>query len=174
MNSKFWLGVLVVVLGVAAGWYVLKGPENQLPNLGGSFFGSSPTPTFTVDEGGQMNWGNFNDPNRAPTSAPGQKTENLGKGGASERVVVTYTDSGFGPSLTTVVKGTTVAFINESSGGMWVASAVHPTHQLLPGFDQLKSVLRGGNYEYTFTKVGTWTYHNHVKPEVTGKVMVTE
>jgi hypothetical protein len=57
---------------------------------------------------------------------------------------------------------------------MWVASAVHPTHQLLPGFDQLASVAKGGTYEYSFAKVGTWKYHNHMKPTDFGGVVVTE
>jgi hypothetical protein len=57
---------------------------------------------------------------------------------------------------------------------MWVASAVHPTHLLLPGFDELKSTGKGGTYEYTFVKVGTWQYHNHVNPSDTGSVVVTE
>ena len=96
------------------------------------------------------------------------------KGGVAARVVVTFTDSGFSPKSVTVSSGSTVAFMNESTGGMWVASDVHPTHQLLPGFDAQKSVAKGGSYEYTFTKVGTWTYHNHVAPTQTGTVVVTK
>ncbi|OGG24160.1 hypothetical protein A3A79_03135 [Candidatus Gottesmanbacteria bacterium RIFCSPLOWO2_01_FULL_43_11b] len=91
-----------------------------------------------------------------------------------EQSTVTYTDTGYSPKEITVKQGTTVTFVNQSSGGMWTASAIHPTHQLLPGFDQLESVSKGGMYEYTFEKVGTWKYHNHVKATDTGTVVVTE
>ena len=96
------------------------------------------------------------------------------KGGVMGEAVVTYTDNSYMPSTITVKKGTAVTFRNESASSMWTASAVHPTHQLLSGFDQLKSVVSGGTYEYTFTKVGTWKYHNHVKPTDTAVVVVTE
>jgi len=105
-------------------------------------------------------------------------TEALGASPAGEmgveQVVVEYTDSGFTPVSISVEKGTTVTFVNRSSGGMWVASDVHPTHQILPSFDQLRSVLNGGTYEYTFEEVGTWKYHNHVAPSDRGAVVVTE
>ncbi len=51
---------------------------------------------------------------------------------------------------------------------MWVASAMHPTHQLLPGFDELTAVPKGTSYEYTFTKDGAWKFHDHINPEARG------
>jgi len=91
-----------------------------------------------------------------------------------ERTVITYTDGGFNPKTVTVKVGTTVTFMNDSSGLMWVASDPHPVHTLLSGFDELNSVSKGGSYEYTFTKVGTWTYHNHMNPSLKGTVVVTQ
>lgn len=97
------------------------------------------------------------------------------KGGTTNTVnTVTYTNNGFVPSRITVKKGTTVSFVNDSAKNMWVASDVHPTHQLLPGFDQLKSVARGGKYDYTFAKIGTWKYHNHQFPADGGYVVVSQ
>lgn len=90
----------------------------------------------------------------------------------AEVIVVTYSDSGFAPKEITVSAGQTVRFVNESSGNMWVASAVHPTHEVLPEFDDKKSVGNGENYEFTFTEVGEWGYHNHVNPSAFGKVIV--
>ena len=60
-----------------------------------------------------------------------------------EQSTVTYTDTGYSPKEITVKQGTTVTFVNQSSGGMWTASAIHPTHQLLPGFDQLEAGSKG-------------------------------
>lgn len=85
---------------------------------------------------------------------------------------VSYSDSGFTPATLTVKAGTVVTFTNSSSKKMWVASAVHPIHQELPGFDELKSVGRGESYVYTFDKVGAWKYHNHVAPADRGVVVV--
>lgn len=141
--NKFILGLVVLGLGVVVGWFVLgRAPVSE----------TVATPTPTPEEMLQV----------TPTIVPS----------ATQSATVSYTDAGFAPSPTTVAVGSTVTFTNESSKSMWVASAVHPTHSLLPGFDQLKSVGKGESYEYTFTKVGTWKYHNHVNPGDTGSVVV--
>lgn len=164
MNTKLIVGLLVVVAGLGLGWYVLQGgyqtggataPKNSMPA-----YESTPAPTemvVTTDDG---------------AGAGGVGTE---KGGATTgSATVNYSDSGYTPNTITVKKGTTVTWTNQSSGGMWTASAVHPTHQLLPGFDALKNFAKGGSYDYVFAKVGTWKYHNHVKVSDTGTVVVTE
>lgn len=163
---KVLIGLLVIAAGVLIGWFVIGrntpgGVGNILRPGNQNQAQTSPTPSTTV----------------SLTPGAGSITpvpEGAGKGGAAERSVVTYTDSGFSPATVTIKVGTTVAFMNESSGGMWVASAQHPTHQELPGFDQLRSVSKGGSYEYTFTKTGTWKYHNHVKAGDTAQVVVTQ
>ncbi len=165
MNSKLLLGLVVILAGLGVGWYVLRGenkPSSEVPvEEAMPVVESTPAPTemvvTTVEPTGAMEG-----------QKGGVKLSDIADS------VVTYTDTGFAPSTVTVKKGTSVTFINGSSGGMWVASAVHPTHQLLPGFDHLKSVAKGGAYGYTFTKVGTWKYHNHVNPSDTGTVAVTE
>jgi len=86
--------------------------------------------------------------------------------------MITYSDSGFSPNTITVEQGTTVTFLNQSSGQMWVASSVHPTHQDYPGFDQLKGVGTGEKYTFIFDKVGTWKYHNHLSSSNIGTVVV--
>ncbi len=89
-------------------------------------------------------------------------------------VEISYTDTGFEPATVEIEVGDTVRFVNKSSRMMWVASAIHPTHVLLPGFDQLEGVDVGGRYSFTFDKVGEWKYHNHLSPTMTGTVVVTE
>jgi plastocyanin len=95
-------------------------------------------------------------------------------GQVAQGVTVKYTGSGFVPRIITVKTGTAVTFVNDAGSGMWVASAPHPAHDLLPGFDQLRSTNKGGTYTYIFAKIGTWKYHNHVAPEITGTVIVTQ
>lgn len=150
---------MVVVVGGLVGWFVFrgtpKGPGMQIgtENITPAASGASGTDVTISDES---------------TGAGNEK------GGVTGKVVVTYTNAGYQPQEITVKKGTKVTFMNDSSGSVWTASGVHPTHQLLPGFDQLSSVSKGGTYEYTFVKVGTWKYHNHVKPTDGGFVVVTE
>lgn len=90
---------------------------------------------------------------------------------ASTGTAVRITTSGFSPSTVTVKVGTVVTWTNGSGDTARVSSDPHPTHTTLPGFD---STSLGGDetYTFTFTKVGTWGYHNHEDPAMTGTVIV--
>lgn len=159
MNNKILVGVVVLLVGVGAGWYFLKG----------NYSSPSPKTEPSITKGAEV-------PKSGLTGTP---SETLGvpgtdKGGVVSAQSVTYGSGGFVPKTVTVKKGTSVRWVNQSNGSMWVASGIHPTHQLLPGFDQLKSVGTGGTYDYTFVKVGTWQYHNHLVPTDLGYVVVTE
>ena len=148
--NKFFVGFLVVVAGGVFGWFYLKG---GVP----SGVGPAVTPTIQIEnsEAPQIDTMERDVPVVATTN-------------------VAYSDGGFSPAKVTIKIGTSVTFSNQSGGKMWVASDVHPTHQLLPGFDQLGGEAKGATYEYVFTKVGTWTYHNHVNPTHVATVVVTE
>ena len=159
--NKFIAGIVIVALGGLAGWYYFRGAPATNGKPGG-----------TVQENQQGIPQNGRDVNVPITEE--QTGAGGTKGGLATEATVTYTDAGYSPKSLTVKAGTSVTFKNDSAGGMWTASAMHPTHKVLPGFDALKSVMRGGTYTYTFTKVGTWQFHNHVKPSDTGTVVVTE
>lgn len=85
---------------------------------------------------------------------------------------VTYTNNGFSPKKITVPAGTMVEFVNKSDVEMWVATNLHPEHDILPTFDQFKSVGRDKNYMYTFDKKGSWKYHDHLSPSFEGVINV--
>lgn len=101
-------------------------------------------------------------------------------------VTVTYTDQGFSPKSVTVPAGTTITFVNQTGENMWVASALHPTHQTYDGttmsehctagyrgpapFDQCVS---GDSFSFIFLKVGEWKYHNHADATDFGTIIVT-
>lgn len=85
---------------------------------------------------------------------------------------VRYTNDGFQPAKLTVPIGTMVEFVNQSDTTMWVASNVHPEHEILSTFDQFKEVAKGQNYMYTFDKKGTWPYHDHINPALEGTIVV--
>jgi len=93
-------------------------------------------------------------------------------GGSGGGNVVKIEDDGFNPQSLTVNAGDTVEFENKSSDDSWPASNVHPTHQLYPGFDAKKPLLPGDSYSFTFTKTGSWGYHNHLEPDVQGTIVV--
>lgn len=88
--------------------------------------------------------------------------------------VISMTNTGYAPGTLTVPAGTSVTFRNDGSRNAWPASAVHPTHEELPGFDAKRPVRPGESYAFTFAQPGTWTYHDHLNPSITGQVVVTE
>lgn len=85
---------------------------------------------------------------------------------------VRYSMEGFRPAKLTVPVGTMIEFVNQSDGEMWVASNVHPGHEILPTFDQFKGVKKGESYMYTFDKKGSWPYHDHINPALEGIITV--
>jgi len=87
-------------------------------------------------------------------------------------VTVRYTTTGFQPAQLTVPIGTMVEFVNQSKTAMWVASNVHPEHEILPTFDQFKEVPKGQSYMYTFDTKGSWAYHDHINPSFEGVITV--
>lgn len=90
----------------------------------------------------------------------------------SKKHIVNYTDKGFNPSSLEIKAGETVQFVNQSGGGMWTASGPHPSHTAYPEFDAKKNIPSGGTYEFTFTKIGEWKYHNHAKAGMFGTIIV--
>lgn len=93
-------------------------------------------------------------------------------GETASAVSVMYTTDGFSPKTISIKAGQTVTFVNNSDLDMWVASDPHPTHSGLQGFDERASVGASGKYTYTFTKAGTFGYHNHVDTSKKGTVIV--
>lgn len=157
MDNKIIM-VLVVVVAVLGGGYFLVSNMNRPSDLAQQNNESTnPTPT------------------PAPSPIPGPQTYE-----------VVYTDAGFAPGTLTIKVGDTVTFENQSSSGMWVGSAMHPSHTVYSGtalaqhcpdvtntsFDECKSDASGTSWSFTFTKVGSWGYHNHSRALHFGKIIV--
>lgn len=99
---------------------------------------------------------------------------------------VIYTDNGYSLSELKIKVGDTIVFKNQSASGMWTASAMHPSHMVYGGtsmqehcpdaendnFDECKSSQPGESWSFTFKKAGNWGYHNHVKANHWGRVIV--
>ncbi len=116
-------------------------------------------------------------PAPTPTPAPTPKPTSA---------TITYTDNGFSPTSLMIAQGTKVTFVNNASDAFWPASNVHPTHSLYDGttlqqhcadptattFDACGPIAPGSSWSFTFTKTGTWTYHNHLNPSEGGTITV--
>jgi plastocyanin len=90
----------------------------------------------------------------------------------AETKTVTYTDSGYSPASITIKVGDSVTFKNQSSSDVRTASNPHPIHTGLKGFDAGRGYAPGEDYTFTFTKVGTFGYHNHLNPSDGGTIIV--
>lgn len=163
MSQNGWIAVIVGILIIAAGawWFTSANPSAGV--------GEAMIPAqqdTTSDTGAQV--GVDVNVNTAPMTA-----------------TVTYNGSTFSPQEVTIKKGGTVTWKNTSGGSMWVASAQHPAHTVYSGtsrtehcpdtsgtaFDQC---VGGGDYSFTFSKAGTWGYHDHLNPSAFGKIVVVE
>jgi plastocyanin len=104
-----------------------------------------------------------------------------------EKITIRYSeDKGFDPKVIEISPGTTVTFTNESSRDMWPASNLHPTHTLYPNssikkcgtseadriFDSCGPVPAGESWSFVFEEIGSWSYHDHLKPSAGGSIVV--
>lgn len=88
--------------------------------------------------------------------------------------------AGFYPSSVTISAGQEVKFVNKDAQTHWPASDSHPTHTVYPqsggcissAFDACKALAQDEEWEFIFTQTGTWNYHDHLNPSLTGTVVV--
>ncbi len=161
-NSAVYVAMAIVAIVVLAGGFMFRHQiKTALTGGGQPAPVTSPAPNTSTT---------------IPSTSTGEMQNTPQPAGATvESVEVDYTSSGFSPATVTIKKGGTVRFVNKSGSSMDVASNPHPIHTDYPGFDQGKSDARGKDeYDFTFEKVGTWGYHNHLNPSDGGTVVVTE
>lgn len=110
---------------------------------------------------------------RAEYGTPGEDKAPAEEGTShAEGNIVTYTNAGFSPQVLRIKKGEPVTFKNMTTAQMWVASDPHPAHSTLSSFDALRGMIQGETYIYTFTKLGTWGFHNHANASHKGTIIV--
>ena len=161
--------IIIIIIGFSIGWFIVRPKTPAFPN---TLLNNIPNVSPAQETG------TYNPIEVSPSGTQTQTGETKGGVGVGSGVVtetrVSYQDDGFHAPVVYIKLGSTVVFQNNSSRGMWIASAPHPTHTAYPEFDQKKSVARGGLYTFIFTKVGAWKYHNHMMPEQTGTVVVQQ
>ena len=88
-----------------------------------------------------------------------------------EITTIKLTKTGFDQPKIKIKSGTGITFTNESGASASVNSDDHPTHKLNK-FLNLGQFESGSAVQAFFTEKGTFTYHNHLKPEQKGTVVV--
>lgn len=87
---------------------------------------------------------------------------------------ITLTSNGFKPETLVIRQGEKVIFTTDRNIPFWPASSFHPTHKTYPEFDSKERVIPPKNWSFTFTKPGSWSYHDHIAEGYTGMVHVLE
>ena len=85
---------------------------------------------------------------------------------------VVLTADGFQPELTKIKKGERITFKTAAGKPFWPASDIHPTHGIYPEFDPKEAISASKTWSFKFDKVGRWSYHDHLAPYFTGKIVV--
>lgn len=85
---------------------------------------------------------------------------------------IVRTKQGFVPQSIHIKKGDTVKFVNETGSPFWPASNSHPSHGTYSEFDPKEPVPAGSSWSFTFTRVGSWGFHDHLSSGVQGTIVV--
>jgi len=85
---------------------------------------------------------------------------------------ISFTQNGFEPKYAIVKINKEVTFKNTSDQPVQIASDPYPTDDALPDFASHKPIYPSEKYEYTFTHIGEFGYHNELNPSISGKIMV--
>ena len=90
----------------------------------------------------------------------------------SEKYSITYNINGtFEPESLTVKVGDLITFKNNSGESMEIAIGEHEAHLSLKGFEE-KEVKSQGSYIFSPRERGSFIFHNHLKPQKSGKLVV--
>jgi hypothetical protein len=82
--------------------------------------------------------------------------------------VVLRLPSGFFPKVVHMEKNDSLRFVNLSTRPSWPAAGPHPTHTSYPDFDAKEGIPPGYAWTFTFAEEGTYTFHDHFAPEMSG------
>ena len=105
------------------------------------------------------------------TAKPGATATASPSGSAANtQPAIRFTSSGFLPVTLTVAAGATVTIHNDSDRTLEFASDPHPTHTENP-FLNLGTFAPGQTKTVKIPEAGTFTYHNHLDPSLTGTIV---
>ena len=87
--------------------------------------------------------------------------------------IVTLDKTGFSPKGVTIKVGSAVRWVNKSGAEQTVNSDNYPTNQLHKELN-FGVFNNGSSFVYTFTKPGTYGYHNQYNAKQNGEVIVVK
>ncbi len=93
---------------------------------------------------------------------------------AGEIKRISLTSHGYEPSELVLTKGDSVVWTNETKDFHWPASDPHPSHKDYPEFDPKRPLAPDEEWKFTFDKVGEWKFHDHIKANIKGTILVEE
>lgn len=179
--KKVVIIAVIILVAVGVGYYFYQHNQAKAPADETSEYGSNQSPAPVSQQ-----------PNSNPaTSTPNTQTNVKGNTGADytpstspmggeipapdvQVVEISYDGSQFTPASVNIKANDYVFFKNNSTSTFWPASGPHPTHTDYPGFDAKKPIEAGGQYKFQFTKVGDWSFHDHLNPSAHGVVHVSK
>lgn len=121
---------------------------------------------------------NLNKPSPQPqTNQTVQPTPTVSESSEEAQVraqqnVVTVTSTGFSPQNLAVKIGAVVTWANDDSKDHTVNSAPHPTHTSYPPLNNIGTLKAGEKKGFMFDAAGTYNYHDHLNPSLTGTITV--
>ena len=142
MSKNIWIGLIVIIALILAGWYFIQSQKPQ-PTVPATQVQPETTP--------------------ATTSASPSET--------ADKTVVNIASTDFSPANITINAGDSVIWRNGDSADHNVNSASHPTHTAYPPLN-LGVIKPGESKSLTFPTAGTYKYHDHLNPSLTGSVTV--
>ncbi|HET9722065.1 MAG TPA: cupredoxin domain-containing protein [Candidatus Saccharimonadales bacterium] len=103
--------------------------------------------------------------------SPPQNSQSANTSTQSAAATITFDGNGFSPQKVTVKSGDSVAIKNISSQTMQFDSDPHPIHT--DDTDLNAGVVNPGQtISFTVHKTGTFGYHDHLDPSLTGTIVI--
>lgn len=147
MSKNIWIGLIVLITLILAGWYFIQSQKPQPTQAPATEAQPKTTP--------------------ATTSASPSETEEM----KQNKTVVNITSTGFSLANITINAGDSVIWRNGDSANHNVSSAPHPIHTTYSPLN-LGVIKPGESKSLTFPTAGTYKYHDHLNPSLTGSVTV--
>ena len=142
MSSKWW-DIVAVILILGAGYFYIQSLQNKPI--------SSPQPTT------------------APIVSPQESSPSADQ---TQKNIITITAGGFSPAEITIKAEDSVTWVNSDSNDHQVNSGPHPIHTGYQPLNTVGLIKTGESKSLTFPTTGTYKYHDHLNPQLTGEVTV--
>jgi len=172
--KKFFIIVIVVLL-IGGGAYLIskkeaKAPavdnqqnQNQNPAQSQNNQPASSTPSIQTNVKGSTG------PDYTP---PGQTGENAGSN--IQVYEVDFDGTSYSPSPSNIKVGDYIFFKNKSAGDFWPVADSANTIAAFPSFNPSAAIASGKEYKFQFTKAGSWSFGDNLKPNTAFTVNVSE